>query len=124
MAPGLAVAGVLAFTQAVDAGGVVINMPSPPKKAPATADTATTVQAGSAPIGVLHQPQPDVGDLALSRYAGARTEPYDLYDSGMPYYRNYNYNYGYPWGWGWGWGFPFIGIGFVGCSTHCAPACH
>jgi hypothetical protein len=64
----------------------------------------------------------DVGDIALSRYANARTYPQDTYYYGDRYAGIRQY--GYPYNIWWGWGFPVFGgcgnkfTGFVG-SGHC-----
>ena len=115
----------MAFAQLANAAGVVINMPAPSKKTPVAVEGApkSASAANAAPAERVDPPKPDVGQVALSRYVNARTQPYDTYDFGMPYYR-YNYNYGY-YGYPWFWGFPSIGcfgnqfFGFVGCPSPC-----
>jgi len=124
---GLALAGVawglMAAASAANAGGVVINMP-PPKKPVAKVVAAPVPATTSAPSGVpvlVTAAQPDVGDVALARYAAARTGPYDVYDTGARYAGIRSYSYGFPWIWG----VPFDGcfgnqfFGFVGCPRPC-----
>lgn len=94
-------------------GDVVINMP-PPKPTP----VQSSAPSNTAPAMM----QPDVGDVALQRYAKARTGTYDTYEYGPRYAGIRSYGYPYPLFWGW----PSIGcfgntfVGFVGCSRSCS----
>jgi hypothetical protein len=103
------------------AADVVINMPAP-KPAKTAAAPAAATSSATAPVG----------DLALKRYARARSGAYDTYQVGGRY-AGMRY-YGHPWfGWGFpGFSFPHCGnfsgnfsgnrfIGFVGRSHACAP---
>lgn len=115
--------GFLAAAGVINGAGVVINMP-PPKKPVAKAQTVAvpaTASALSSVPAMIAQPQPDVGDVALSRYAAARIGPSDVYDTGPRYAGIRSYSYGFPWVWG----SPFDGcfgnqfFGFVGCPRPC-----
>ncbi len=110
----------VAMTASVGGGEVVIDMPAPPLIAPTTerVDVSTT-------------PAQQVGDVALWRYAEARSSPrytyprfggflpaaryvgYYPYGGGYWPYTYGVYPYGYAYGyWPYHWGFPFIHHGF------------
>jgi hypothetical protein len=91
---------------ATSAAQVVIEMPAPPKPSVKVGTAAPGMLADS-PGGLTAStslPQPDLGDLALRRYARGRTAPYDTYWNGPQYagIRMYSYSYPYPVFW---WGF-------------------
>ena len=116
IAAGLAVA----MTTLAGGGQVVIDMPAPPRTVPAAEG-----------VNVSPPPAPRVGDVALWRYAEARSSPWRTYPRWggplpparyvgyYPYgggYRPYTYGvypYGYAYGyWPYHTGFPFILHGF------------
>ena len=119
--------GMFVAIGSIAAAQVVIDMPAP-KKAKVRAEAAVTPATPSVSMAanVTAPPAPvmvaDVGDIALSRYAGARTYPRDTYHYADHYagIRQYGYPYSIWWG---AWGFPGFGcgnkfVGFVG-SPHC-----
>ena len=108
----------------------IIDMPPPPApKASASLPDAevivgdTVMSAAAAPYyQELKEPQPTVGEVAISRYARARTGTYSTYFNDGPW--NYRRNSSWWWGgnWGWGWGWPIWNVGCCRPSGgHCAP---
>jgi hypothetical protein len=91
--------------------GVVIDMPAaPPQPQPAEMPDQATTQ----PSDAASADQPDVGTIALWRYAHARTGPRDVWFPTVPpfgyysdfiYYNGYAYRNWYHWSsWSWhGW---------------------
>lgn len=102
----------LALTGDCAHGQVIINMP-PPKKPPAAQQSPAPAPPSQAEQVQAAQAQPDVGVLALSRYAMARTGAYDTYQLGGRSARSRSYNDSLLW-----WGFPHFGFGFVGHHHH------
>jgi hypothetical protein len=125
-------------------GQVVIDMPPPPAvthAAPAAPDrSAATAPRTTYEQHVADRESPreiDAGDLALARYARARSGPsytsgpagpYGGYVAGYGYYPYLGYYAGWGWGgsgrwggWGWGgrgwWAVPC----FSGCGVRCSP---
>lgn len=130
------VGAALAETPAASAQ-VVIDMPAPRKQPPSNATSVVIQPPPAAPVAAAAVASPraaaaasamarlDVGDIALNRYARARTGTYDTYQvGGVRRYAGYRY-YGDLWWWH-GFGFPHCGhfgnrfVGFVGRGhAHC-----
>jgi hypothetical protein len=103
-------------------GQTIIDMPPPPAPAPAViftgeaAESATAVAppASARPTAASQTNSPTVGDIALTRYARARSGKYNTYSNDMSYWNNgvrvYTYPRYYPqfvWGPFWGGSWPW-----------------
>lgn len=114
-----------AFPAAAMAGGVKLDMPAPRKAVPRP-DAVVSTSAAATTVADASVATPDVGDVALHRYANARRGTYDNYDSsfGIPRYGYpYGYNTGYWGGWGLGWGWGWWGSSII-ISNGCHSSCH
>ncbi len=124
-------AGAIAQCGAATASAQVkISMPPPPpskrvvdETPPATVQTTGTPGMTAAiPVGTPVASSPMEGDIALARYAQARTGTYDTYFNDGTYWNNGIHYVSYPnyipqfvWGPWWGWGWGSWGGGWGGC---------
>jgi len=91
-----------ALTGPVRAGKMISMPPPPARPAPETAVPPATAPAAPAET-------PDVGTIALHRYASTRGAPRDVYVTGGA---SHGYGYGYPYGYGYGYPYGY-GYGFA-----------